>query len=253
MSDLVQRVARTWTRQFQDPHLRQLPRGQSPTEFGLRQLHLPVSNARFEAAMGMAARDMGGTYHPATATIRLPPGFARPGDATFPTELRVLYRKFPCAAIMRDPDPESPVATMPCVSFDVIPNISGDPRRSKIFQSFQGDAASSKRMFGKFLGWLKIVSKAVHRYVKTRDAERAAPFAQVMASEDAVARVAATWLLRCGGVRKPPGSIVDSSPNDPGADDLRTNARGWASRYAQDRRCGPVARSESSEIGRGRS
>jgi len=182
-------------RQVQDPHLRQLPHGrlrESPTEFGLRQLGLPVSEARFERAMSMAARDMGGTYHPVTGTIRLPPEAARPGDRTFPTELRVLYRKFPCAVIMRNPDPESPVASMPCVSFDVIPNIPGDPRRSKIFQSFQGDAASSKIMFGKFLGWLKIISKAVKRYVKNQEAgRREVPFAQVMASE----RVAVRWVL----------------------------------------------------------
>lgn len=176
-------------RQFQDPHLRQLPhRRETPTEFGLRQMRLPVSEARFERAMAMAARDMGGTYHPATATIRLPAGVGRPGDRTFPTELRVLYRKFPCQALMKDPDPGSPVAAMPCVSFDVIPNVAGDPRRSKIFQSFQGDAGSSKVMFGKFLGWLKIISKAVRRYVRSQEAERAVPFAQVMAAENAVAR-----------------------------------------------------------------
>jgi hypothetical protein len=176
-------------RQFQDPKLRQLPRRrEGPTEFGLRQLRLPVSEARFDAAMGMAARDMGGTYHPATATIKLPAGVARPGDATFPTELRVLYRKFPCGALMPNPDTGSPVAAMPCVSFDVVPNVAGDPRRSKVFQSFQGDAASSKVMFGKFLGWLKIVSRAVKRYVKNQEAQRAVPFAQIVASERVLAR-----------------------------------------------------------------
>lgn len=189
--------ARTWTRQFQDPKLRQLPRDMGPTEFGLRSLRLPVSDARFDGAMAMAAREMGGTYVSSTGTIKLPP-VGRPGDRTFPTELRVLYRKFPCAVIMRNPDPESPVAGMPCVSFDVVPNVAGDPRRSKIYQSFQGDAVSSKVMFGKFLGWLKIVSKAVKRYVRNHEMNREVPFARVVASEldtgEAAGRVARRWL-----------------------------------------------------------
>jgi hypothetical protein len=142
---------------------------QTPTQFHLEQLGLPVSDARFDRAMEMAARYMGGTYLPATGTIRLPREAVRPGDKSFPSEITVLYRKFPCAYVMKGVRRDSPGAGMPCVSFDAIPNVPGDPRRSRIYQSFRGEAGSSKVLFGKFLGWLRIIGDAVRRYVRQRD------------------------------------------------------------------------------------
>lgn len=182
------KVARTWMRPPADPRLRKL----TPTQFGLQQLRLPVSDARFDRAMHMAARDMGGRYVPATGTIKLPK-VSTPGDRTFPTELQVMYRKFPCGIILPNAKQDSPVAGLPCVSFDVIPNTPGDPRRSKAYQSFQGEAATSKALFGKFLGWIKILSRAVNRYVKNQENGRTVPFARVASEELMTQRVVENW------------------------------------------------------------
>jgi hypothetical protein len=193
MNEMAQRVARQWRQ------LQQEGRRVTPTEFAVRQLRLPVSDARFDRVMQMAARDMGGTYHPATSTIKLPPQFARAGDRSFPTELLGLYRKFPCGALMKTPgtnEPVSDVASLPCVSFDLIPNVPGDPRRSRIYKSFQGDVTQSKRLMNQFVGWLKIISKAVKRYVRNSEQGRAVPFGRVAAEEELAARVARAWLLR---------------------------------------------------------
>jgi hypothetical protein len=160
-------------------------------------MRLPVPDARFDRAMYMAARDMGGTYDRNTGTIFLPRDLVRPGDRSFPTELRVLYRKFPCGMLLRNPKPGDPVSSMPCVSFDVIPNVPGDPRRSRIYQSFQGEAATSKTLFGKFLGWLKIISKAVKRYRQQVGQGRAPQFGRLaseVAAEDLSVRVARAWM-----------------------------------------------------------
>ena len=173
-----------------DPRLRKM----TPTQFQVHQLRLPVSDARFDRAMQMAARDMGGRYIPATGTIKLPK-VSKPGDTTFPTELQVMYRKFPCGAMIPNVKEDNPIAGLPCVSFDVIPNTPGDPRRSKAYQSFMGEAGVSKTLFGKFLGWLKILSKAVNRYVKTQEAGRVVPFARIAAEELMAEQVARTWLL----------------------------------------------------------
>lgn len=149
--------------------------------------------------MQMAAREMGGTYHPATSTIKLPHTIARPGDKSFPTELLGLYRKFPCGALMKTPktnEPVSDVASLPCVSFDLIPNVPGDPRRSKIYKSFQGDVTQSKRLMNQFVGWLKIISKAVNRYVKNTEQGRHVPFGRVAAEIAMSEQVAREWLLQ---------------------------------------------------------
>lgn len=181
------RLARIWT---QRPLGQRLQGRVTPTEYQLRDLRLPVSDARFERAMSMAARDMGGTYNSNTSTIHLPREIARPGDHSFPTEITVLYRKFPCGFIMKDSDNEA--AGLPCVSFDVIPNVGGDPRSSRIYQSFKGDAGLSKILFGKFLGWLKIISKAVKRYREQVEQGRPVSFARTAAET----RVAEAWFSR---------------------------------------------------------
>lgn len=191
MNHMAQRVARQWRQ------LQQEGRRVTPTEFAVRNLRLPVSDARFDRVMQMAARDMGGTYLPATSTIKLPPG--RPGDKSFPTELLGLYRKFPCGALMKTPktnEPVSDLAGMPCVSFDLIPNVPGDPRRSRIYKSFQGDATMSKRLMNQFVGWLKIVSKAVKRYRKETEQGRNVPFARLAAELEMSERVTHEWLVR---------------------------------------------------------
>lgn len=189
MNQMAQRVARQWR------HLQQDGRRITPTQFQLNELRLPVSDARFDRVMQMAARDMGGTYIPATSTIKLPKEFARPGDRSFPTEIQGLYRKFPCGAMIPNVQPDNPVAGIPCVSFDLIPNVPGDPRRSRIYKSFQGDAGMSKRLMNQFVGWLKIVSKAVKRYVKNTEQGRNIPFARVATEEWMAHQVARKWLL----------------------------------------------------------
>lgn len=194
----VEKVARRWTHQQLDPHLRETGRV-TPTEFQVKELRLPVSDARFDRAMDMAARDMGGTYNRNTGVIHLPKDLARPGDRTFPTEIQVMYRKFPCGFIIKDVRRDSPAAGLPCVSFDVVPNVPGDPRRSRIYQSFKGEAATSKTLFGKFLGWLKIVSRAVKRYRQQVEQGRPATFGRLASEElpeSQVERVARLWLVR---------------------------------------------------------
>lgn len=175
---------------------------ETPTEFQVRDLALPVSDARFDRAMEMAARHMGGTYNRATGVIHLPRELARPGDRSFPTEIQVLYRKFPCGFLTLGPSvgrtEDERGAGRPCVSFDVIPKVPGDPRRSRVYQSFKGDMAQSKVLFGKFLGWLKVLSKAVARYQQQAEQGRVLPFARVaseMLPESAIERVSRQWLL----------------------------------------------------------
>ena len=182
---MAQRVARTWQHQ----------RRVTPTEFALQELRLPVSDARFDRVMQMAAREMGGTYIAATSTIKLPKEYARPGDRSFPTEILGLYRKFPCGAMIPNVKADNPVAGLPCVSFDLIPNVPGDPRRSRLYKSFQGDVGMSKRLMNQFVGWLKIVSKTVNRYVKNNEQGRTVPFSRVAAEEELTQRVARAWLL----------------------------------------------------------
>jgi hypothetical protein len=176
MKNSITRVANRWlARQLSLPPSRPT---RTPTQMQLDELGLLVSDERFVRAMGMAARHMGGTFDIASSTIRLPPEVVRPGDRTFPNEIQVLYRKFPCGMIMPGAARERADAGSPCVSFDVIPKVPGDPRRSRVFQSFSGSASDAKTLFGKFLGWLKIVAKAVHRYT------------------DISNRVAARWLSK---------------------------------------------------------
>jgi hypothetical protein len=91
--------------------------------------------------------------------------------------------------------PDNPVAGLPCVSFDLIPNVPGDPRRSRIYKSFTGEAATSKRLMNQFVAWLKIVSKTVKRYVKNSEQGRPVPFARLAAEEELAQRVARAWLL----------------------------------------------------------
>jgi len=186
MNEMAQRVARQW----------QQMRKVTPTEFQLQQLRLPVSDARFDRVMRMAARDMGGTYVAATSTIKLPKEFARPGDRSFPTEIVGLYRKFPCGIMIPNVKPDNPVAGLPCVSFDLIPNVPGDPRRSRVYKSFQGEAATSKRLMNQFVAWLKIVSKAIKRYVKSNEQGRNVPFSRVAMELELAQKVARQWVLR---------------------------------------------------------
>ena len=155
--ELQRRVATRWM-------LRKSREYQSPTHAQVSQLPLLVSDDRFDRAMGMAARHMGGTYNAATGIIQLPVSLAKAGDRTFPTRMEAHYRKFPCGMIIPSVDSNHPMMGAPCVSFDLIPLVPGDPRRSRIYQSFSGPLDQSKVLFGKFLGWLKIVAKTVHRY-----------------------------------------------------------------------------------------
>lgn len=178
MNALAQRVARRWiAKQWSMP-----PQGRTPTQMQLDEINLPVSEERFARAMDMAARYMGGSFDAMSGMIRLPPEIVRPGDRTFPNQIQVLYRKFPCGMVMPGAVRERPEAGHPCVSFDVIPKVVGDPRRSKVFQSFAGPASQAKTLFGKFLGWLKIVGKAVRRYAETPAQDAPSPL-----------RVAARW------------------------------------------------------------
>jgi hypothetical protein len=147
--------------------------------------------------MYMAARDMGGVYNRNTGVIHLPKELARPGDLSFPTQLQVLYRKFPCGFIIRDEDRDNPAAGLPCVSFDVIPNTPGDPRSNRIYQSFKGEVSMSKTLFGKFLGWLKIISKTVNRYRQQIEQGKPAQFGRITAEHlptSMVERTASIWL-----------------------------------------------------------
>jgi hypothetical protein len=156
-NEMIRRVARTWVDRHIDPRTRKV----TPTEFQVRELRLPVSDARFDRAMMLVARDMGGTYNRYTGIIHLPKELTDGGTMPF-TELAVLYRKFPCGMMIKSQD--SPVAGLPCVSFDVIPNVGSDPRRSKFYRSFQGEASTSKRMFNRFVAWMAILSRAIKRY-----------------------------------------------------------------------------------------
>ena len=163
MSSLSQRVAHNW--------LTARVQKQTPTQMAIEGLRLPISDARFERAMEMAAKYMGGTYR--NGTIRLP---YRYRDQTFPQEMTVLYRKLPCGYITNRP------ADGACVSFDIYPNMGGDPRRSKIYKSFPATLKNSKTQFGKFLGWLRIVGDAVRRYVAQAEAGQTPQFARIAMS-----------------------------------------------------------------------
>lgn len=180
------RIARSWIERHLSPQERKV----TPTEFQLRDLKLPVSEVRFERAMVLVARNMGGTYNKHTSSIMLPKDLAQGGRLPF-TELGVLYRKFPCGMIIKDVSQGNGAAGYPCVSFDVIPNIGGDPRRSRFYKTFQGEAGTSKRLFNQFVGWLAILSKAVKRYRQQVEAGKPANFGRVASVE----RVAARWLL----------------------------------------------------------
>jgi hypothetical protein len=166
-------------------------RKQTPTEFQLRGLRLPVSDARFDRAMEMVARDMGGTYNRVNGTILLPKELTEGGRLPF-SELTCLYRKFPCGMLIKDVDRDNSVAGLPCVSFDVIPNVSGDPRRSKFYRNFQGDSGMSKRLFNQFVGWMAILSRAIKRYRTQLEAGRDPVFPRRVASAD---DVVVAWLL----------------------------------------------------------
>jgi hypothetical protein len=162
----------------------------------LHDLNLLVPTERFEHAMALAARDMGGVYDHGRGVIRLPQSLAHANDPTFPREIEVHYRKFPCGMMLRDLSEDTPGIGAPCVSFDVIPRVSGDPRRSRVYQSFQGPASQAKILFGKFLVWLKIVSKALHRYKDPRNPSvDFARVARVCLPETATERVARAWVV----------------------------------------------------------
>ena len=184
---LIQRVARSWINRGIDPRLNKKV---TPTEFMINELHLPVSDDRFDRAMTLAARDMGGTYNRYTGIIHLPKDLVETGNLPF-TELAVLYRKFPCGMLMKNLSSSSPVAGLPCVSFDVIPRVKGDPRRSKFYRSFQGEAGISKRLFNKFLAWLALLNRAIKRYRQQVESGRQVVFR--VASPEAVA---ARWALQ---------------------------------------------------------
>ena len=156
MSTLSQHIASKWLL------------AKTPTQMAVDDLRLPVSDVRFERAMQMAAKYMGGKYR--NGTIRFPYRFR---DRTFPQELTVLYRKLPSGYMTNVSDGEA------CVSFDVFPNIGSDPRRSKIYRSFPAGLKNSKVQFGKFLGWLRIVGDAVRRYVAQAEAGQDPQFAKL--------------------------------------------------------------------------
>lgn len=151
MLTLSQRVAREWLRK------------KTPTQMAVDDLNLLVSDERFERAMAMAAKYMGGRYQ--NGVIRLPYKFQ---DKSFPTELTVLYRKMPCGFITNQDD------GTPCVTFDLIPKVSGDPRRSKVYKSFPSSVKNSKVAFGKFLNWLRVVGDTVRQYVAQEQSVRLA-------------------------------------------------------------------------------
>jgi len=153
------------------------------------ELRLPVSEARFDRAMMLVARDMGGTYNKHTSVIMLPKELTEGGKMPF-TELGVTYRKFPCGFIIKNVQSDNPTAGLPCVSFDVLPNVGSDPRRSKFYRSFQGEAATSKRLFNQFVAWLAILSRAVKRFRQQVEAGKPATFPRVASAET----VAAVWL-----------------------------------------------------------
>lgn len=196
---MAARVARTWVDRHIDPRLRKV----TPTQFQLDRMRLPVSEARFDRAMSLVARDMGGTYNRLTGIIHLPKDLAQGGRLPF-TELAVLYRKYPCGMLLKNVKPDDSVATLPCVSFDVIPNVGGDARRSKFYRSFQGEAGTSKRLFNKFVAWLAILSRAVKRY--RQQLERGQNPVLRTASSD---RVAAAWMREktSGASRGSPRSV----------------------------------------------
>jgi len=140
LSRMTRKLARAWVRK-------------TPTQMALDDLNLPISEDRFERAMGMAARYMGGVY--SNGAIHFNQKF---DDPSFPSKIKVLYRKLPCGFLNTE-------KAGVCVTFDVIPVVQGDPRRSRIYQSFPADIKNIKTQFGKFLGWLRIVGMAMRKYL----------------------------------------------------------------------------------------
>lgn len=179
------RVARSWV----ERHIPRPARRVTPTEFQLNDLRLPVPEARFERAMMLFARHIGGTFNRHTGIIHLPKELTEGRRLPF-TELGVLYRKYPCGMIVKNVREEDPVAGLPCVAFDVVPKVNGDPRRSKFYRSFQGDAATSKVLFNKFVAWLAILGRAIKRFRAQVEAGRPATFPRVASPR----RVADRWL-----------------------------------------------------------
>lgn len=159
-------------------------RHRTPTQMALDDLHLQVSDDRFDKAMAMFARHLGGRYDRRTGVVDLPWQGNR--DKTFPNKLVLLYRKFPCGFIHKELNGDS---GKPCVSFDVIPQIP-NPSKSKIYRSFQGEAKDAKRLFNDFLRWLKTVSTALKVYVDQKQPDTRA-MTQMLTR-----RVAAQYLQR---------------------------------------------------------
>lgn len=151
----VQKVAAAWLSR------------QTPTQFALDQLRLPVTQEQFDHAMTLAAKRVGGQYDKHKGMIYLP--WIPNGDPTFPTHLNVLYRKFPCGFLQKQLDD---TAGMPCVSFDIIPYVGRNPRRSRAYKSINGDASESKLLFVKFLKWMKIILDAFLVYAEKHGLEK---------------------------------------------------------------------------------
>lgn len=151
LNELAGRVARAHTRK------------RTPTQMALDDLNLEVSDDRFNKAMALFARHLGGRYDQRSGVVHLP--WENNSDRTFPNKLVMLYRKFPCGMIHKEWTNDS---GKPCVSFDIIPQIP-NPSKSKIYKSFQGEAKNAKRLFNEYLMWLKKVSTALKIYVGQRN------------------------------------------------------------------------------------
>lgn len=130
-------------------------RRRTPTQMQVDNLKLDISDARFDKAMGMFAKMVGGSYDRQRGVITLPWETGR--NRKFPKQLQVLYRKFPCGMLQRTFGPDSGA---PCVSFDVIPKIP-NANSSKMYKSIQGDAVHAKKLFAQFLHHLKRVGDAL--------------------------------------------------------------------------------------------
>ena len=133
----------------------------TPTQMGLDDLKLPVSDDRFDRAVALFARHVGGRFDRSSGIVHLP--WKKNGDKTFPTKIQVMYRKFPCGFLHKKFTPSS---GLPCVSFDIIPLGVSNPSKSRMFRSFQGPASDAKRLFNLYLLWLKKVADALKLYAQ---------------------------------------------------------------------------------------
>jgi len=120
------------------------------------EMNLRVSQQTFERALQAVARRIGGALQQ-DGKIMLP--HSPKPDPTYPSALKVLYRKLPCATMG---DYEGA-----CVTFDVIPQgLSGDPRRYRSYRSFMGTVENSEELFKSLLQYLYKIVEAVKRHQK---------------------------------------------------------------------------------------